>query len=69
MARYRHGGAAAFDPAMRSPLVRPVPFAGGAATREGQNVLQFPSPNTRPKRSEKPRVARPKPAAPKKRDS
>jgi len=70
MVRYRHGGAAAFDPAMRSPLVRPVvPFTGGAAARDGQNILQFPSPNTRPKRSEKARSARPKPQGPKKRDS
>lgn len=69
MVRYRHGGAAAFDPAMRSPLVRPVPFAGGPAPRDGQNILQFPSPNTRTKRSEKARAVRPKPQGPKKRDS
>ena len=38
---------------------------GGAAARDGQNILQFPSPNTRPKRSEKARSARPKPKGPK----
>lgn len=69
LTRYRHGGAAAFDPAMRSPLVRPPAFSGSPTPLEDDKILQFPSPNSRPKRSEKPRVARPKPAGPKKRDS
>lgn len=64
LTRYRHGGAAAFDPAMRSPLVRPAPFAG-TTPRDDHKVLQFPVPNSRPKRSDKPRVARPEPARPK----
>lgn len=75
LVRYRHGGAAAFDPAMRSPLARPVAYSGTPAARDDDKILQFPSPNSRPRRSEKPRPARPEPAKtkktkkPKKRDS
>lgn len=68
--RYRHGGAAAFEPAMRSPLAG-VLVAGGPAFCDDQKILQFPTPapatGSRPKRAGKPRGARAKP--PKKRDS
>jgi hypothetical protein len=76
LARYRHGGAAAFDPAMRSPLVNAVAIGGVAHNRDDNKILQFPTPApttpstpARPKRSEKPRRVRPKPVPPKKSDS
>lgn len=76
LARYRHGGAAAFDPAVRSPLVNAVAVGGGSHGRDENKILQFPSPApakpsapARPKRAEKPRRARPKPVPPKKADS
>ena len=76
LARYRHGGAAAFDPAMRSPLVSAIAIGGVAHSRDDNKILQFPTPAPaapstpgRPKRSEKPRRARPKPVPPKKSDS
>ena len=76
LARYRHGGAAAFDPAVRSPLVNAVAVGGGSHSRDDNKILQFPSPApakptapARPKRAEKARRARPKPVPPKKADS
>lgn len=76
LARYRHGGAAAFDPAARSPLVNAVAVGGIAQGRDDEKILQFPSPapaasssTTRVKRSEKPRRVRAKPMPPKKSDS
>lgn len=71
LTRYRHGGAAAFDPAVRSPLARGVVIAAPSETSEDEKILQFPAaaaPNQRPKRSDKPRRGRAKPKAPKKRD-
>lgn len=75
LARYRHGGAAAFDPAMRSPLAGVVAVNAGPA-RDEEKILHFPAPtpasaggSMRTKRSEKQRHARPKPVAPKKKDS
>ncbi len=57
LARYRHGGSAAFDPAVRSPLVRAVAPIGPAG-RDDPKVLQFPAPAPRAKPSEKPRRGR-----------
>lgn len=74
LARYRHGGAAAFDPAVRSPLVNAVAVGGLSQARDDDKILQFPTPaqpssTARPKRSEKKqRRARPKPVSPKKKD-
>lgn len=70
MARYRHGGAAAFDPAVRSPLVRAVAQVVNPGGRDEEKILYFPAPTPmgRPKRSDKPRGGRPKPVGPKKRD-
>lgn len=76
LARYRHGGAAAFDPAARSPLVSAIAVGGISPGRDDDKILQFPTPapaapstTARPKRSEKVRRARPKPVPPKKSDS
>lgn len=72
MTRYRHGGAAAFDPIMRSPLAKAV--VQGADSADENKILQFPTPvpapapASRPQRSTKPRRRRPKTPAPKKRD-
>jgi hypothetical protein len=71
LTRYRHGGAAAFDPAMRSPLA--VAPSHGSAIESGDDskILQFPLPAqaSRTQRSSKPRRRRPKPQKPKTRDS
>ena len=72
LTRYRHGGAAAFDPAMRSPLVSAA-VVNAAPVRDDEKILQFPAPatpagSTRPKRADKPRRGRAKPIPPKKRD-
>lgn len=74
LTRYRHGGAAAFDPAVRSPVTGAVVVNAGPG-RDEEKILQFPSPvqavpsgPTRPKRADKPRGGRAKPIAPKKRD-
>lgn len=79
LVRYRHGGAAAFNPAMRSPLAGPAAFGGTGGTvspagREDNKILHFPAPMpaARPKRSGKParrRAKAVKPKTPKKRDS
>jgi hypothetical protein len=74
LTRYRHGGAAAFDPAVRSPIAGVVAVSAGPA-RDEEKILYFPSPVTspsgsaRPKRADKPRGGRAKPFPPKKRDS
>jgi hypothetical protein len=73
LTRYRHGGAAAFDPAVRSPLVSAAVVNASPALDDGK-ILQFPAPAaptgpTRPKRADKPRRGRAKPTPPKKRDS
>lgn len=71
LTRYRHGGAAAFDPAVRA-LVAKVPSHGDAiVSGDDTNVLQFPLPakTSRPRRSAKPRRRRPKPPGPKTRDN
>jgi hypothetical protein len=73
LTRYRHGGAAAFDPAVRSPLARAIAVAAPSETSEDEKILQFPSAsasalNQRPKRAGKPRRGRAKPKPPKKRD-
>lgn len=74
LARYRHGGAAAFDPAVRSPLAGVVAVNAGPF-RDDEKILYFPSPQPAPpagsarsKRAEKQRHARPKPVSPKKKD-
>ena len=66
LTRYRHGGAAAFDPIIRSPLAKAVVHGGDSG--DDDKILQFPSPvpAPRPQRSAKTRRARPKPPAPKK---
>ena len=76
LTRYRHGGAAAFDPAVRSPLVSAVAVGIASHGRDEEKILQFPSPApavpsgpARPKRADKPRSGRAKPTPPKKRDS
>ncbi|MDH5558883.1 MAG: hypothetical protein OEZ03_16155 [Alphaproteobacteria bacterium] len=76
LTRYRHGGAAAFDPAVRSPLVNAVAIGSGSLGRDEEKILQFPSPvpavpsgPIRAKRADKPRGGRAKPTLPKKRDS
>ena len=76
LVRYRPGGAAAFDPAMRSPLAAPAALTGTATAlaptaREDEKILPFPAPKpaSRPKRGGKPRRRRMKPSDPKKRDS
>ncbi len=71
MARYRHGGAAAFDPAVRSPLAAPPSHGGAIDSGDDDKILQFPlpTPASRPQRSAKPRRRRPKPQKPKKRDN
>jgi hypothetical protein len=76
LTRYRHGGAAAFDPAVRSPLVNAVAISGVLHGRDEEKILQFPTPApatpsgpARPKRADKPRGGRAKPTPPKKRDS
>ena len=73
--RYRHGGAAAFDPAVRSPLVTAVAVSVSQG-RDEEKILQFPVPapaapsgSARPKRGGKPRGGRAKLTTPKKRDS
>ncbi len=75
LTRYRHGGAAAFDPAVRSPLVNAVAVNASPGSDE-QKILQFPAPApagpngpARPKRADKPRGGRAKLTPPKKRDS
>lgn len=73
LTRYRHGGAAAFDPALRPLLAGENVLTGaGALLRpvvpEGEKILQFPGPKStaRKKRENKPRAAaRAKPAKPK----
>ena len=72
LVRYRHGGAAAFDPAMRSPLAGATVYTGtGAAlapaAQEDEKILHFPAPRpaARPKRGDKPGPRRPKPPKPK----
>ncbi len=70
MTRYRHGGSAAFDPAMHSPLAGEAVHTGGGtvpqpAAREEVRILQFPTakPGDRKKRAGKLRGgARPKAA-------
>lgn len=76
LTRYRHGGAAAFDPAVRSPLVNAVAVSGILNGRDEEKILQFPVPApavpvgpARPKRADNPRGGRAKPTPPKKRDS
>lgn len=73
LVRYRHGGAAAFDPAMRSPLAKAVGHGGSGEPGDEHKILQFPLPvkAPRPQRAAKPRRRRVKPAKakPKKRDS
>ena len=69
LTRYRHGGAAAFDPIIRSPLVKAVVHSGESG--DDKKILQFPAPAPatpapRPQRSAKPRHGRPKPPGPKK---
>ncbi|MDH3230778.1 MAG: hypothetical protein OEN55_13385 [Alphaproteobacteria bacterium] len=76
LVRYRHGGAAAFDPAMRSPLADATVYTGTdaavvPAAREEEKILHFPTPKpaARPERGDKPGPRRPKPPKPKRRDS
>jgi hypothetical protein len=72
MTRYRHGGAAAFDPAMRSPLAGEAIHTGTGtvlqpAPREEVKILHFPTakPGGRKKQADKQRGgARPKAAGP-----
>ena len=70
MTRYRHGGAAAFDPVMRSPLARAVVQTAVAESADENKILQFPAQiqAPRPQRAAKPRRRRPKPPGPKNRD-
>lgn len=75
LARYRHGGAAAFDPAVRSPVAGVVVVNAGPS-RDEEKILYFPSSSpcaptgsARSKRADKQRHARPKPVTPKKKDS
>jgi hypothetical protein len=75
LTRYRHGGAAAFDPAVRSPLVSAA-VVNAVSGHDDEKILQFPAPATavpagptRPQRADKPRRGRAKPTTPKKRDS
>lgn len=69
--RYRHGGAAAFDPAVRAPLAKAAVQGGVVESGDDDKILQFPlpTPMSRPQRSAKPRRRRPKPPKPKPRDS
>ncbi len=74
LTRYRHGGAAAFDPAVRSPLVSAA-VVNAVSGPDDEKILQFPTPApapaagpTRPQRADKPRRGRAKPTKPKKRD-
>ncbi len=71
LVRYRHGGAAAFDPAMRSPLAKAVVQAAAVEPGDDEKILQFPLPPQapRPPRSSKRRRGRVKSTKPKKRDS
>lgn len=75
LVRYRHGGAAAFDPVMRSPLAKAVGHGGAGEPGDDHKILQFPLPPQapRPQPSVKPRQRRMKPSKPKpkpkKRDS
>ena len=76
LTRYRHGGAAAFDPAVRSPLVSVIAVGAVSLGRDDEKILYFPVPapaapsgSARPKRGGKPRGGRAKPTPPKKRDS
>ncbi len=70
LTRYRHGGAAAFDPAMRVLLAGENVLTGTGAilrpvVRDEDKILQFPGPKStaRKKRTDKPRSAgRAKPA-------
>ena len=62
LTRYRHGGAAAFDPALRAPLAGENVLTGtGAVLRPvvhvEEKILQFPGPKStaRKKRATKPR--------------
>ncbi len=64
LTRYRHGGAAAFDPVMRPLLAgEHVITSTGAllqpAVRDENKILQFPGPKStaRKKRGDKPRTA------------
>lgn len=74
--RYRHGGAAAFDPALRVPLAADAVLTGTGTVlqplpREEEKILQFPGPKpgARKNRAGKTRgSARAKPMGPKKRD-
>ena len=73
LTRYRHGGAAAFDPAMRAVLAGENVLTGTGTllrpvVRDENKILQFPGPKpaARKKRADKPRRAsRAKPAKPK----
>ena len=66
LVRYRHGGAAAFDPAMRSPLAKALGHAGGGDS-DDDKILQFPLPTQapRPQRAVKRQRQRPKSSKPK----
>jgi hypothetical protein len=63
--------AAAFDPAVRSPLAAPPSHGGAIDSGDDDKILQFPlpTPASRPQRPAKPRRRRPKLQKPKKRDS
>jgi len=67
LVRYRHGGAAAFDPVMRSPLAKAVVPGGAVEYGDDDKILQFPLPPQapRPQRSVKRRRGRMKPPKPK----
>jgi len=70
LVRYRHGGAAAFDPAMRSPLAKAVSHGGSGEGGDDDKILQFPLPPQapRPQPSAKRRRLKPSKTKPKKRD-
>ncbi len=68
LVRYRHGGAAAFDPAVRSPLAKAVAPLTVFESGDDEKILQFPLPPQapRPRRAAKRRRGRLKPVKPKK---
>ncbi len=70
LVRYRHGGAAAFEPVVRSPLARAVAVASAPVPHEEQKILKFPGPApvSRSSRPQASRAGRGKPRKPKKRD-